>query len=170
MTRSILQKIPLFGDSKRQEPWKGIGTSLHVKLSGRGFPSMLKSQEHYSPPITRSLKISVFQMPPNLFAFFRLHRSVLLIKPAFHPTLQAFRQATMFSKLSFFRSQSSTSQPVKPIQLPLDIPIEEECFPEYHPHHFYHANPGEVLDGRFELKVKLGYGCTSTVWLAEHTT
>jgi hypothetical protein len=56
-----------------------------------------------------------------------------------------------------------------PVSLPLDIPIEEECFPEYHPQYFYHANPGEILDGGFELKAKLGYGRTSTVWLAQDT-
>ncbi|KAI9708347.1 MAG: hypothetical protein M1820_004051 [Bogoriella megaspora] len=48
-----------------------------------------------------------------------------------------------------------------------DCPLEEECFPEYHSKSFYHANPGEVLDGRFELKAKVGYGRTSTVWLAQ---
>jgi serine/threonine protein kinase len=51
--------------------------------------------------------------------------------------------------------------------LPSHIPIEEETIPGYNPKYFYHPDPGDVLDGRYELKAKVGFGTTSTVWMAQ---
>ncbi|ETI29035.1 hypothetical protein G647_01488 [Cladophialophora carrionii CBS 160.54] len=45
--------------------------------------------------------------------------------------------------------------------------IEEETNPNYKPEHWYPARIGEVLNHRYELLVKLGYGMTATVWLAK---
>ncbi|KAH9207011.1 kinase-like domain-containing protein [Leptodontidium sp. 2 PMI_412] len=50
--------------------------------------------------------------------------------------------------------------------LPPEPAIEEEQIPDYNPHHFYPANPGEVLNKRYKTIVKLGWGSCSTVWLA----
>jgi hypothetical protein len=44
--------------------------------------------------------------------------------------------------------------------------IEEETNPNYKPEHWYPARLGEVLNHRYEILVKLGYGMTATVWLA----
>lgn len=49
----------------------------------------------------------------------------------------------------------------------IDEPIEEELFPNDRLKNFYPARPDEVLDGRFKIISKLGYGAGSTVWLAE---
>ncbi|KAJ4183352.1 hypothetical protein NW755_009843 [Fusarium falciforme] len=38
--------------------------------------------------------------------------------------------------------------------------------PEYNPDHFYPVHLGEVFNGRFQTVVKLGYGSSSTIWLA----
>lgn len=45
--------------------------------------------------------------------------------------------------------------------------IEEETQPKYHPDHFYPAKLNEILEGRYQIIAKLGYGVTATVWLAQ---
>jgi hypothetical protein len=53
-----------------------------------------------------------------------------------------------------------------PESLPLDVLVDEEKIPGYRSQYFYPANPGDVLDRRYELKAKIGWGSESTVWLA----
>lgn len=50
----------------------------------------------------------------------------------------------------------------------LDQPqlIEEEKTPYYDPKRFYPAYLGEILNERYQVATKLGYGTNSTVWLA----
>jgi serine/threonine-protein kinase SRPK3 len=48
---------------------------------------------------------------------------------------------------------------------PLQL-VEEEKTPYYHPDSFFPARLGQVLNGRYQLATKLGYGSSSTVWLA----
>lgn len=45
-------------------------------------------------------------------------------------------------------------------------PVEEEQTPYYDPKRFYPARLGGVLNARYQLATKLGYGTSSTVWLA----
>ncbi|KAK3331707.1 kinase-like domain-containing protein [Cercophora scortea] len=47
-----------------------------------------------------------------------------------------------------------------------DQSVEEETMPEYNPNHFYPVSLGEIFDGRFQTVAKLGYGSSSTIWLA----
>ena len=44
--------------------------------------------------------------------------------------------------------------------------VEEEAMPEYNPDHFYPARLGEIFNGRYQTVAKLGYGSSSTIWLA----
>lgn len=67
-------------------------------------------------------------------------------------------------------SSQQTKRHTTPQLLPPHIPIEEELIPGYQADHFFPANPGDVLGGRFELKAKLGFGTSSTVWLARDKT
>jgi serine/threonine-protein kinase SRPK3 len=101
-----------------------------------------------------------------------LNLKLLLLSLKAETALSCRAQASS-SMFSFARRPISSSQPSKlpkaPRSLPSDIPIEEELLPGYNPNHFYHPNPGDVLDGRFKLKAKLGFGMTSTVWLAQDT-
>ncbi|KAK2767617.1 hypothetical protein FQN54_003775 [Arachnomyces sp. PD_36] len=51
-------------------------------------------------------------------------------------------------------------------RLPRDILIDEEISPVYNSKYFYPAKPGEVLADRYQTLVKVGWGVSSTVWLA----
>ncbi|CAG8900350.1 unnamed protein product [Penicillium egyptiacum] len=51
-------------------------------------------------------------------------------------------------------------------KLPVNEAIEEECTPYYDPARFYPARLGDVLNHRYQLATKLGYGSNSTIWLA----
>lgn len=44
--------------------------------------------------------------------------------------------------------------------------IEEETIPEYVASRYYPVRLGEILQDRYQIIGKLGYGMTSTVWLA----
>ncbi|KAE8369968.1 U4/U6 small nuclear ribonucleo protein PRP4 [Aspergillus caelatus] len=48
--------------------------------------------------------------------------------------------------------------------LDTSLKIEEETSPTYHPEKYYPTQIGEVLDNRYQVLAKLGYGVTSTVW------
>lgn len=50
--------------------------------------------------------------------------------------------------------------------LPPDILVDEEISPGYNSKHFYPAKPGEVLADRYQALVKVGWGVSSTIWLA----
>lgn len=50
--------------------------------------------------------------------------------------------------------------------LPAAEPVEEECTPRYSPKHFYPIRLYEVLNNRYQITSKLGWGTSSTVWLA----
>lgn len=44
--------------------------------------------------------------------------------------------------------------------------VEEECTPHYNPRHFYPVRLYEVLNNRYQVTAKIGWGTSSTVWLA----
>lgn len=48
-------------------------------------------------------------------------------------------------------------------------PIEEERLPHYDPVDFYPVRLGEVLNDRYEVLGKIGYGSKATVWLCQDT-
>lgn len=68
--------------------------------------------------------------------------------------------------LSSLCRQALPASLARPDQLPQSQLVEEEQTPYYHPDRFYPARLGQVLNGRYELATKLGYGSGSTVWLA----
>lgn len=47
-----------------------------------------------------------------------------------------------------------------------NILIEEEAIPDYKADRFYPVTLGEVFEGRFQVIAKLGFGSSSTIWLA----
>jgi hypothetical protein len=47
-----------------------------------------------------------------------------------------------------------------------DVPIEEEMIPDYNHKVFYPVNPGDISHDRYKTVAKVGWGTSSTVWLA----
>lgn len=50
--------------------------------------------------------------------------------------------------------------------LPPGVLVDEEISPVYDSRYFYPAKPGEILGDRYQALVKIGWGVSSTVWLA----
>jgi hypothetical protein len=46
--------------------------------------------------------------------------------------------------------------------------IEEEDLPLYKAENYYPASIGQVLESRYQIVSKLGYGTSSTVWLCRN--
>jgi serine/threonine-protein kinase SRPK3 len=53
-----------------------------------------------------------------------------------------------------------------PTTLDQNVTVEEEKTPYYDTKRFYPARLGDVINDRYQLATKLGYGTSSTVWLA----
>lgn len=51
-------------------------------------------------------------------------------------------------------------------RIPSDEKVEEELFPDYIASRYYPIRIGEVLRDRYQIVGKLGFGASSTVWLA----
>ncbi|EEU45186.1 uncharacterized protein NECHADRAFT_41442 [Fusarium vanettenii 77-13-4] len=75
---------------------------------------------------------------------------------------------------SFLRRLRWPGRPWKPLtfsnpnfsRIPLHQQVEEECLPDYIASRYYPVHIGEVLRDRYQIVGKLGFGTTSTVWLA----
>ncbi|KAL5882765.1 hypothetical protein ACKVWC_001770 [Pyricularia oryzae] len=79
------------------------------------------------------------------------------------------------SEEEFIKEESVSPEPESPKEFPktgfklLDpnIKIEEERFAYYDSGIFYHVHIGDVLNDRYQVITKLGYGSVSTTWLAK---
>jgi len=49
--------------------------------------------------------------------------------------------------------------------IPNEQKIEEERLPDYRAERFYPVRLGEILNNKFQILTKLGFGTASTVWL-----
>ncbi|KAJ5775544.1 kinase domain protein [Penicillium nucicola] len=70
------------------------------------------------------------------------------------------------SPLGWLRSTPSKSRPIPASVLRASQCVEEERAPHYNPKHFYPMRLHEILADRYQVAVKLGWGTSSTVWLA----
>lgn len=59
------------------------------------------------------------------------------------------------------RFPTSGFKVIKPSQI-----LEEERFEEFKKGNYYRANIGDILASKYQVIGKLGFGTTSTVWLA----
>ena len=50
--------------------------------------------------------------------------------------------------------------------IPASYILEEECFNAFKQGHYYPVNIGDIFNSTYQVIGKLGYGTTSTVWLA----
>ncbi|KAJ5706945.1 hypothetical protein N7488_006746 [Penicillium malachiteum] len=53
------------------------------------------------------------------------------------------------------------------VSLPVDRAIEEETLPHYNPDQFFPVHIGNILNDRYKVTGKLGYGAYSTSWLCQ---
>jgi hypothetical protein len=54
-------------------------------------------------------------------------------------------------------------------KLATESPIEEQTLPRYSPQRYYPVRLGESFKDKYLVIAKLGYGGSSTVWLARDT-
>lgn len=52
--------------------------------------------------------------------------------------------------------------------IPSHAVVDEERYPNYTPKDYYPARPGETLGNNYQLLAKIGWGASSTVWLARN--
>lgn len=97
-----------------------------------------------------------------------------------HPPFQHHPAFTLYSGLepthmaSLLRRLPWSGRAWKPLsfsninfpRLPTQQRIEEELFPDYVASRYYPVRIGEILKDRYQIVGKLGFGATSTVWLA----
>ncbi|KAH8691546.1 kinase-like domain-containing protein [Talaromyces proteolyticus] len=69
-------------------------------------------------------------------------------------------------RLSALRRKKPFPMPSRGPPLSPGILVDEEITPVYNSKYFYPAKPGEVLADRYQIMVKVGWGVSSTVWLA----
>ncbi|KAI9841786.1 MAG: hypothetical protein M1837_000380 [Sclerophora amabilis] len=76
--------------------------------------------------------------------------------------LQMLRRALPSSRVITTASRGLTVLPAHEL-------IEEERNRGYNPKHFYPVKPGDLFNNRYKVLTKLGWGASSTVWLAQDT-
>jgi hypothetical protein len=52
------------------------------------------------------------------------------------------------------------------LSLSADEKVEEETIPDFMPSRYYPVRVGDIFQDRYQIVGKLGYGVSSTVWLA----
>jgi serine/threonine-protein kinase SRPK3 len=52
------------------------------------------------------------------------------------------------------------------VRIPADEKVEEETLPDYLASRYYPVRIGDIFRDRYQVIGKLGFGSTSTVWLA----
>jgi len=76
--------------------------------------------------------------------------------------------------LMFQAARNLIRKPLKPIQFPVagfevvnrNILLEEEKFDDFKEGIYYPVNIGDIFASKYQVIGKLGFGVTSTVWLA----
>ncbi|KAG6290661.1 hypothetical protein E4U45_007335 [Claviceps purpurea] len=96
-----------------------------------------------------------------------------LCSPGFQPT-SAFQRSPALKRSPILKPSPAW----KPLDFPrkgiaivsADEKIEEENLPDYATSRYYPVTIGEIFRARYQVVGKLGFGTTSTVWLARDLT
>lgn len=80
------------------------------------------------------------------------------------PSRPVHRKSTLRAMSSALPSSQALPKPGFS-ELSTKTLIEEEDIPSYRAELFYPARIGEVLNSKYQLVTKLGYGTSSTAWL-----
>lgn len=86
------------------------------------------------------------------------------------PNLFQTRAISRLRQVRAYSTAASMATNRAPRILPSNVPVEEEGAPEYDPKHFCPVNPRDLFHNRYEMVAKIGWGRSSTVWLARDTT
>ena len=97
--------------------------------------------------------------PSNLYNNAVMFMVILHIKSTMSSILRWVIRALGGSKPRLIRARSAV--------VAEDRLIDEESLPNYVLQRYYPVSLGEVFNKRYEVLVKLGYGRSSTVWLAQ---
>lgn len=122
---------------------------------------------------------SLYQTRPRCHASFAWDFILVLSMKFMHSQVSSFFSRGYFEKQLYMklsrhtrmRSSSSLCRTPLPIPppgplLPQNVSVDEEICPGYDSKKFYPASAGEVLANRYQILVKVGWGVSSTVWLA----
>ena len=128
-----------------------------------------------SAPVSVPLNCLIFDMTAELCKLFHCSRNCLLVRSArWEPTSQ-FQTMASLTYLSM-RSQRahSTRTDIEGSSLPQsyrpDVLLEEETLPRYQEVDYDPVRINEVINMKYRVVSKLGFGVSSTVWLAQDTT
>ena len=105
--------------------------------------------------------------------FFSLSRSQLStlaaesISRALHKHLQvkASRWRAFSNALNQPLPQQRLFSKLHCVNLPRDVPVEEETLPHYEPEQYFPVHIGDTFNARYRVIGKLGFGAYSTSWL-----
>lgn len=105
----------------------------------------------------------------GFFESLYISRKCILGHPVgFPPDLRVLTMA-FFTNLSM-RPARAYSTRAKPQIYGSDVLIEEETLPRYQAQDYYPVRIKEVMDRKYQVISKLGFGRSSTVWLAQDIT
>lgn len=148
----------------RTSPTDQAPIAGHRFLEKTSRPPKPFSRNQAEEMISLRLSTAVYRAP-SLIAYCcppRLHR---LPHTGLCAGMPSKRFGSEIFRLLGRQSFVSHAPPV-PELLPPGTPVDEERVPGYNPEHYYPANPGDVLENRYQLDAKIGWGSSSTVWLA----
>lgn len=108
--------------------------------------------------------VSLVQSSPYKYAL----SLTFLKRDSFHPALLMswLRRILGFPGIPLLSPRPFFVRPMAPLIIPSAVVIEEEGLPHYKLEHVYPVKIGDILQSRYKIIMKLGYGGNSTVWLA----
>ncbi|KAJ5956297.1 hypothetical protein N7501_010576 [Penicillium viridicatum] len=143
MTMKIFVYIPI--------SWKLLSTEWGIGPSRQGKHTHIGSFQG-----------TVHSLKPNLSSYTTLERDSLV-------PIIGLRLASRVTKRTFIslRTKPLHLPPIDPtFAIPSHAVVDEERCPDYTPQDYYTARPGETLGNNYQLLAKIGWGMSSTVWLA----
>lgn len=82
-------------------------------------------------------------------------------------TLKSFSTASLGGKPTLDSREEARLFPVSGFEtIEAEEAVEEEELPDYRAHRFYPVHLGDVFHDRYQVTAKLGFGSSSTIWLA----
>lgn len=94
----------------------------------------------------------------------------LAVSPRSSPCLSGLSPRRMMTSTPYHAVRPREFPSSGFVEIRLAQKIEEESLPSYNRNEYYPMRIGDVVRGRYQVVAKLGYGSSSTVWLARDLT